>query len=188
MTLQFFCDWLWAPIIAPIIIPIIARLASHWKSGRHFLRRLVIGNTRVAIIGDSDERSNISKSLATTGLFKEKNISCETFQNANNAAFNSRFDIVVIVFDYDEKLSDSDKDHISPDKDHISSQQKKAEERLEECLKSFKTTDEPIVVFARNNMNQALFKKIADRPNASICQARGRLTADIVAQLTAFNG
>lgn len=181
MTLQFFCDWLWAPIIAPIIIPIIARLASHWKSGRQFLRRLVIGNTRVAIIGDSDERSNISKSLATTGLFKEKNISCKTFQNTNNAAFNSRFDIVIIVFDYDEKPSESDKDHIS-------SEQKKAEETLEECLKSFKTTDEPIVVFARNTMNPALFKKIADRPNASICQARGRLTADIVAQLTAFNG
>ena len=181
MNWQIFCDWLWAPIIAPFATYCIGKLLSKWKYGRQLLRKLTLGNPKVALIADYTEQNNISKSIAATGLFKEKNITCETFTGTHNPAFHNIFDIVIIVFDYEEKSSNSKEDSTNHKKEE-------AERILKKHYDSFKTTDEPIVVFAKKTMNPELFKKIADRPNTSICQARGRLTADIIAQLTAFNG
>lgn len=83
------------------------------------------------------------------------------------------------MFDYEGEPSN---------KNYKNSKQEQAERILKEHCDSFKTSGEPIVIFAKKEMNRKLFNKIADRPNTSICQARGRLTADIIAQLTAFNG
>ena len=181
MNWQIFCDWLWAPIIAPFATYCIGKLLSRWKYGRQLFRKLTLGNPEIALIADHTEQNNISKSIASTGLFKEKNITCETFTDTHNPSFHNRFDIVIIVFDYEGKPS-------NPKEDFTNHKQEEAERILEEHYDSFKTTDEPIVVFAKKMMNRKLFNKIADRANTSICQARGRLTADIIAQLTAFNG
>ena len=181
MTLQFFCDWLWAPIIAPFVTYHIGKLLSKWKYGRQLLRKLTLGNPKIALIADHTEQINISKSISSTELFKEKNITCETFADTHNPSFHSTFDIIVIVFEYEGKPSNPNENYINP-------KQEQAERILEEHCNSFKTSGEPIVIFAKKMMNPELFKKIADRPNTSICQARGRLTADIIAQLTAFNG
>ena len=81
MTLQFFCDWLWAPLIAPGITYIVGRILSTTKFGRKILRRLTLGNPKVAIIADSAERHNISKSLTSTSVFKSKNITCNNVRS-----------------------------------------------------------------------------------------------------------
>lgn len=181
MNWQIFCDWLWAPIIAPFATYCIGKLLSRWKYGRQLFRKLTLGNPKIALIADHTEQNNISKSIASTELFKEKNITCETFTDTHNPSFHSTFDIIVIVFDYEGKPSNPDENYINP-------KQEQAERILKEHCESFKTSGEPIVIFAKKKMNFKLFNKIADRPNTSICQARGRLTADIIAQLTAFNG
>ncbi len=179
MNWQIFCDWLWAPIIAPFTTYCIGKLLSKWKYGRQLFRKLTLGNPKIALIADHTEQNNISKSIASTELFKEKNITCETFADTHNPSFHSTFDIIVIVFDYEGEPSN---------KNYKNSKQEQAERILKEHCDSFKTSGEPIVIFAKKEMNRKLFNKIADRPNTSICQARGRLTADIIAQLTAFNG
>mgnify|MGYP000855704699 CR=1 FL=1 len=171
MTLQFFCDWLWAPLIAPGITYCVGRILSATKFGRKILRRLTLGNPKIAIIADSAERHNISKSLTSTSVFKSKNITCKTYKDTGSKDFDERFDVVVIVFDYKE--DDSNK--------------RDAEAKLNKFCDSFKSNEEPIVIFAKKKMNRALFNDLRDRPNTSICEARGRLTADIIAQLTAFN-
>lgn len=179
MNWQIFCDWLWAPIIAPFTTYCIGKLLSKWKYGRQLFRKLTLGNPKIALIADHTEQNNISKSIASTELFKEKNITCEAFADTHNPSFHSTFDIIVIVFDYEGEPSN---------KNYKNSKQEQAERILKEHCDSFKTSGEPIVIFAKKEMNRKLFNKIADRPNTSICQARGRLTADIIAQLTAFNG
>ncbi len=180
MTLQFFCDWLWAPIIAPGITYIVGRILSTTKFGRKILRRLTLGNPKVAIIADSAEQHNISKSLTSTSVFKSKNITCKTYKDTGSRDFDERFDVVVIVFDYEE-------DEPNTGTGSVNSQQSEAEAKLERICHSFKSNEEPIVIFAKKKMNYALFNELRDRPNTSICEARGRLTADIIAQLTAFN-
>lgn len=181
MNWQFFCDWLWAPLIAPCIVYLIDKLLSTHRFGRRFLRKLTLGSPKIAIIADHAEQHNISKSITSTGLFKEKNIRCETYEDTNSSSFNTRYDVIVIVFNYNGAPSNSQSGITNPE-------QSKAEHKLEETLKSFKTTDEPVVIFAMKPMNNSLFRKLGDIANMSICQARGRLTADIMAQLTAFNG
>ncbi len=105
MNWQIFCDWLWAPIIAPFATYCIGKLLSRWKYGRQLFRKLTLGNPKIALIADHTEQNNISKSIASTGLFKEKNITCETFTDTHNPSFHNRFDIVIIVFDYEGKPS-----------------------------------------------------------------------------------
>ena len=180
MTLQFFCDWLWAPLIAPGITYCVGRILSATKFGRKILRRLTLGNPKTAIIADSAERHNISKSLTSTSVFKSKNITCKTYKDTGSKDFDERFDVVVIVFDYEEDGSNTDTGSGNP-------KQRDAEAKLKKFCDSFKSNEEPIVIFAKKQMNRALFNDLRDRPNTSICEARGRLTADIIAQLTAFN-
>ena len=180
MTLQFFCDWLWAPLIAPGITYCVGRILSATKFGRKILRRLTLGNPKVAIIADSTEQHNISKSLTSTSVFKSKNITCKTYKDTGSKDFDERFDVVVIVFDYKEDDSNTGTGSENP-------KQRDAEAKLEKFCDSFKSNEEPIVIFAKKQMNRALFNDLRDRPNTSICEARGRLTADIIAQLAAFN-
>ena len=175
MNWQFFCDWLWAPLIAPGITYFVGRILSATKFGRKILRRLTLGNPKVAIIADSAERHNISKSLTSTSIFKSKNITCKTYKDTGSKDFDERFDVVVIVFESNTGTGSGNP------------QQREAEAKLEKICRSFKSNEEPIVIFAKKKMNYALFNELRDRPNTSICEARGRLTADIIAQLTAFN-
>ena len=181
MNWQIFCDWFWAPIIAPCVTYGVGKLLSFSKIGRRILRKLTLGSPKIAIIADGTEQHNISKSLTSTGVFKDKNIKCKTYSDTDSRSFNSRFDAVIIVFDYKANSS-------KPGSEHPTSEQKRAEDKLKKFFASFKTTDETLIIFAKNTMNPNLIKEIADRANTSICQARGRLTADVLAQLSAFNG
>lgn len=190
MNWQLFCDWFWAPIIAPCVTYGVGKLLSFSKIGRRILRKLTLGSPKIAIIADDTEQHNISKSLTSTGVFKDKNIKCKTYSDTDSRSFNSRFDAVIIVFDYKADSSKPGSEHPTSEQEKAEDkpEQEKAEDKLKKFLASFKTTDEPLIIFAKNIMNPNLFKEIADRANTSICQARGRLTADVLAQLSAFNG
>ncbi len=51
--------------------------------GRQLFRKLTLGNPKIALIADHTEQNNISKSIASTGLFKEK-ILRETFTDTHH--------------------------------------------------------------------------------------------------------